>query len=55
MRENGGKVAGKVSFKGAAPAPKTLPITKDTRCSRRVDYLLRVDYARNWPYVETGQ
>lgn len=26
---NGGKVAGKVSFKGAAPAPKKLPITKD--------------------------
>ncbi len=25
----GGSVAGKVSFKGAAPAPKSLPITKD--------------------------
>jgi hypothetical protein len=25
----GGKVAGKVTFKGAAPAPKSLPITKD--------------------------
>lgn len=25
----GGKVAGKVTFKGAAPAPKALPITKD--------------------------
>jgi hypothetical protein len=25
----GGKVAGKVTFKGAAPAPKVLPITKD--------------------------
>jgi hypothetical protein len=25
----GGKVAGKVSFKGAVPAPKVLPITKD--------------------------
>ncbi|MDP2810105.1 MAG: carboxypeptidase regulatory-like domain-containing protein [Rhodocyclaceae bacterium] len=26
---NGGKVTGKVSFKGTAPAPKKLPITKD--------------------------
>lgn len=26
---NGGKVTGKVSFKGAAPSPKKLPITKD--------------------------
>ncbi len=26
---NGGTVAGKVTFKGAAPAPKLLPITKD--------------------------
>lgn len=25
----GGKIAGKVSFKGAVPAPKALPITKD--------------------------
>ncbi|MDP2786670.1 MAG: hypothetical protein Q8O79_01130 [Pseudomonadota bacterium] len=26
---DGGKITGKVSFKGAAPAPKSLPITKD--------------------------
>lgn len=28
---NGGKVAGKVSFKGAVPAPRTIPITKDNQ------------------------
>jgi plastocyanin len=27
---NGGKVAGKVLFKGAVPAPRKIPITKDT-------------------------